>query len=544
MENSFKLNNEEYNKYKLPETIINDKYSGLNNNDFKVIKQIGQGGFSKTYLAEDNNKNQVAIKKIIVNKTDLRLIDTIENEIKFISNISHPSIPKFYTSFKTLAGSNIEINIVQEYIQGRNLYEIVNDGKSFTEKEVIDLLIKISKILEFLHNSNPQIIHRDIKPSNIMVDDKGKVYLIDFGAIKEKMSFEYTSKSGLSTIIGTQGYMPIEQFENRVNIQSDIYSLGLTIIYLLTKKQPLDFNKKGLNLHFEDHVNISIKFLNIIKKMIEPDYTERYKSINDLKKDLYNIDEKKVISPYIDINDKALEDYIDDDEKIMIVKKPEVGNILKKKNISSVLFMGILSILISVLLFIVFAIVLMGSINLFKVLNVYVFLLLSILFVGSSSFFLVGLGLGLTPIFSSIYSMSTKYILTNKKIIIYPKQKDIKRTLFNLPSRIISTTGKNLIIHGDIKPIIRELPTIIIRLLEGNFDPDEVNEMEARTNSIKAINYNELKNYTLEKIQYKDGSGDLIFYDNKNGNKEVYMRLISVNDINIIEKFLIERFKE
>lgn len=546
MENNFQINSINFNKIN---NIQNNEDILLNRvvDNLKILKQIGKGGFSKTYLAEDENNNYFSIKTIIVGKTDLRLIDLIDREIEFIKKISHPNIPKFYKSIKNINGSYLEINIIQEYIEGKNLYEIIKDGKTFNEKEVVEILIKISKILEFLHNFNPTIIHRDIKPSNIMIDDSGKIFLIDFGAIKEKVSFEYTSKSGLSTIIGTQGYMPIEQFENRVSIQSDIYSLGLTAIYLLSKKEPLELPKMGLNIDFIKFVNISQNFKYIINTMIDPDYTLRYKNISELRKDLYSLDST---TPQITTNHnnlykhEVLEKYIEEDEQILLVKNPEIKDILKKKGVSKIFINGILASIFSIIFFLGFTLSLRYSMILYQGIGIYVLAIISILFILSVSGFLVGLGLILTPKFASKYSKETKYILTNKKIIVLPKSEKINRTLFNLPIRIIKIASKHLIIYGNIKEIITELPTILIRILENNFDPEEVNLMESQTNNVKVIYYQKLKNYSLEKIEYKDGSGDLIFYDNNGRNKQIYMKLISVNDINSIEKFLIEKFKD
>lgn len=551
--NDNELQDSELNNLELLNKANNDNYSNIdlqeidikNLNELEIIKQIGKGGFSKTYLAKDLKGNNYAIKKILIDKTDLRLLDIIDREIGFIKKISHPNIPKFYTSFKNNIDKFIEISIIQEYIDGKNLYELISEGKTFIEKEVIDILIKASKIIDFLHNFNPTVIHRDIKPSNIMIDNTGKVYLIDFGAIKEKVSFEYTSKSGLSTIIGTQGYMPIEQFENRVNLQSDIYSLGLTAIYLLSKKEPLEFPKNGLNINFKKYVNISENFYNILNKMVEPDYTDRYKSVSELKKDLYNVEEKKIIINKTPLyNDEILKKYLEEDEEILLVEKPEINSIVSKKGVLGLILRGVGITILSIFISFIFIFSLNNVIGLYNGIGSYIFAVFSILLVVIASGFLLGIGALLTPYFSLKYSRETKYILTSKKIIVLPKFESINRSLFSLPLRIIKLTSKYLIIFGNTKEVVNELPTVIIRIFENNIDPDEINYMESKINNVKLVFYHDLKNYSIEKIQYKDGSGDLIFYKNSDRNKQIYMKLISVKDINVIERFIIDKFKD
>lgn len=503
-------------------------------NNFNLIEQIGKGGFSKTYLSEDENKNKYAIKKISIEKNDFKLLEIIEREIEFIKKISHPNIPKFFSSFQELNGKYNEVNIVQEYIDGQNLYQLIKDGKTFTEFEVIKILIQVCKILEFLHNFNPMVIHRDIKPSNIMIDKQGKIYLIDFGAIKEKVSFEYTSKSGLSTIIGTQGYMPIEQFENRVNPQSDIYSLGLTAIYLLTKKEPLELPKNGLQIDFEPYVNISNNLFSILSKMTEPDYTERYKSINHLKKDLYSLENKRPLPSKI--THEEVQKYLEPNEKILQIKKPKIKHILRRNNIFPLMFSG------SIVLFISFiaSLILIGSGIGFNLALPIVSSLIAIIIIAV----LIGIGLISTPYYAIKYAQTTDYILTDQKIILLPKVDKLKPSLFTLPIRIISTIGKNLVVFNNIKKVVSALPTVLIRILEYNVNPDEISEVEANTNNVRIIYYHKLKDFHLEKIEYKDGSGDLIFYYNRDEEKAIYMKLICVNNIGEIEKHIINKLKE
>ena len=108
--------------------------------------------------------------------------------------------------------------------------ERLKGGELFTERQAVGIGIAVCKILEYLHGFSPPVIHRDIKDSNILIGADGEVYLIDFGAVRDKMVSRDTLDA---TIVGTYGYMPLEQFGGLAVPGSDIYALGATLISIL-----------------------------------------------------------------------------------------------------------------------------------------------------------------------------------------------------------------------------------------------------------------------------------------------------------------------
>jgi len=275
--------------------IINDQY--------KIKKKIGSGGFAITYLAEDLKTEQLCtVKHLSLKKVDRwKSIELFKREAKILKNIDHPQIPDFIDFITIDTEEDTKLYLVQEYYEGKNLQQLVNEGRHFTEKEVIQIALEIVKILEYLHGFSPPIIHRDIKPSNILFPMKntiikitGKIYLIDFGAVRDTL---LKAELGGSTIIGTFGYMPFEQFEGRAFPSSDIYSLGITLIFLLSHKAPANIEKEKLHLNYRPYVKISRDFIKIIDRMIEPDWKDRYQTASDLKKDLEFLIAGKSIIP-------------------------------------------------------------------------------------------------------------------------------------------------------------------------------------------------------------------------------------------------------
>nr|MDJ0746481.1 ankyrin repeat domain-containing protein [Xenococcaceae cyanobacterium MO_167.B27] len=119
----------------------------------------------------------------------------------------------------------------------------------------------------------PPVIHRDIKPNNIIYSDEGKIYLVDFGAVQNTY---YNSLMQGSTVVGTYGYMAPEQFRGKAVSATDLYSLGATLLYLLTHRSPAELPQDTLKLDFRNSVAISESFADWLEQMLEPDTEDRF----------------------------------------------------------------------------------------------------------------------------------------------------------------------------------------------------------------------------------------------------------------------------
>ncbi|MEL7354915.1 MAG: serine/threonine-protein kinase, partial [Cyanobacteria bacterium J06560_5] len=129
--------------------------------------------------------------------------------------------------------------LVQEWVEGRTVAQVVQAQGSQREQTVIEMLTGLLNAIAFIHSKG--IVHRDIKPDNIILrSQNNQPVLIDFGAVKETMNtvIDSANYSTRSIVVGTPGYMPVEQLSGRPVYASDIYSLGMTAIYMLTGKIP------------------------------------------------------------------------------------------------------------------------------------------------------------------------------------------------------------------------------------------------------------------------------------------------------------------
>jgi serine/threonine protein kinase len=207
-------------------------------NRYLIQKLIGGGGMGVVYLAQDQRlaNRSCAIKEMVDHIIDpekrREANEYFAREADTLAQLRHPSIPAISDRFDQ---SNRHY-LVMEYVEGRNLEEeMAALGHPLDEGVVIDIARQLCEVLSHLHNFTPPIVYRDMKPSNVMLTPRGKVMLIDFGIAR---LFKVASKG---TMIGTLGFAPPEQYQGQVDPRSDIYSLGATLHYVLTGRDPEKF---------------------------------------------------------------------------------------------------------------------------------------------------------------------------------------------------------------------------------------------------------------------------------------------------------------
>lgn len=248
---------------------------------YEVQQQLGKKSARRTFLARDTINNNLVIVKLLAFNSDFEWDDLklFEREAETLKSLSHPSIPSYLDYFEVKSSNFQGFSLVQTYIPGKTLEKYLQTGRKFTENEVQEIAKAVLEILVYLHELHPPVIHRDIKPSNILLGERsgnsvGKVYLVDFGSVQTVLA----SETGTRTIVGSYGYMPQEQFGGRTVPASDLYSLGATLIYLITGTQPADLPQKDFRIQFEQVANLSPGLTNWLKKMIEPDLAKRFTS--------------------------------------------------------------------------------------------------------------------------------------------------------------------------------------------------------------------------------------------------------------------------
>ncbi|MGV2828777.1 serine/threonine protein kinase [Myxosarcina sp. GI1(2024)] len=239
---------------------------------YRVLRELGQGGFGTTYEISDFNTQHLVLKVLLDNHP--KYVQLFQQEAQVLALLNHPGIPKvdpdsYFVYFPHGREEPLHC-LVMEKVEGLNLEEYIEQrgNRPLNCKRVLRWLAELSLILERVHDQH--FFHRDIKPSNIMLRANGSLVLIDFGTVRE-VSQSYIEKQALGEITGvtTAGYTPMEQMKGRAVLQSDFYALGGTIIFLLTAQNPsnfYDFASGKLNWHHAVP-DIQPKFADLIDRM-------------------------------------------------------------------------------------------------------------------------------------------------------------------------------------------------------------------------------------------------------------------------------------
>ncbi|BAY80772.1 phosphate ABC transporter periplasmic phosphate-binding protein [Calothrix parasitica NIES-267] len=251
---------------------------------YEVTQTLGGGGFAITYLARDimqPSKPLCVVKQLRPNQNHPRVIDFFNKEAAILEKLGkHPQIPQLLAHFQ----EEDNLYIVQEFIEGHDLSQELSPGKRLSEAYVNKLLKDVLEVLSFVHKYG--VIHRDIKPQNLMRRrEDGRIFLIDFGAVKELGSLMINTQGEIksSVVIGTPGFMPTEQGLGKPCLASDIYAVGMIAIQALTGLQPfeLEENPQTGEVIWLEKSQVSQNLAEVITKMVRRHYSLRYSHATD-----------------------------------------------------------------------------------------------------------------------------------------------------------------------------------------------------------------------------------------------------------------------
>lgn len=275
---------------------------------YAPVKLLGQGGFGRTYLAQDRDRLNAycVIKQFSPQVQGTKSIDKAiqlfnQEAVRLHELGEHPQIPALLAYFE----DDQYLYLVQQYIEGQNLLQELHREGTFSEAKIRDILLSLLPVIQFIHDH--QVIHRDITPMNILRRQRDhRLMLIDFGVAKQ-LRADLSEHAG--TRIGTEGYSPMEQFRGgHAYPASDIYSLGATVIHLMTKMKP-DHLYDPLSgqwiwrQRMADQGNqVSDELAVILDRMLKDLVNERYQSANEVLRDLQGISPPPSVVPPVGLS--------------------------------------------------------------------------------------------------------------------------------------------------------------------------------------------------------------------------------------------------
>ncbi|MEH1832240.1 MAG: serine/threonine-protein kinase [Nostoc sp.] len=289
-------------------------------NRYQIIRHLGQGGFGRTYLAEDRDKShQTCVLKEfapqVQEQQDLQKAkELFEREANVLKKLQHPQIPHFHASLQVKIGTKDFFFLVQDYVDGDNYYQLLeqrqSQGKAFSEEEVITLLQQVLPVLSYIHSRD--VVHRDISPDNLIWRHYDNLpVLIDFGGVKQlpaSQGFWRTKLVGNNTLLGKKGYAPEEQLrQGKVFFSSDLYSLAVTTLVLLTGKEPQKLYDSYQGIWgWGKEIRVSPQLEAVLKKMVAYKPSDRYQRAEQILKDLPSLTVTKSPGNYITTKIKTM----------------------------------------------------------------------------------------------------------------------------------------------------------------------------------------------------------------------------------------------
>ncbi len=265
--------------------LFHDRYS--------IHRVLGRGGFGVTFLAQDAKlpgSPLCVIKQLcpkVNNPLTLRRAEQrFEREATILGQLgSHAQVPRLLDYFE----EDKEFYLVQEYVKGWTLAKEVKREGMLSEIEVKRFLLEILPVLTYIHQHG--VIHRDIKPPNILrSQEDGRLVLIDFGAVKEQFvdANMVTDRTSVTHFVGTLGFAPAEQLALRPTYASDIFALGVTCLYMLTGKPPMEFSYDFATgeVCWQNVVTVSDHFGRVLDRMLKVSLRDRFQSAMEIQRAL------------------------------------------------------------------------------------------------------------------------------------------------------------------------------------------------------------------------------------------------------------------
>ena len=261
---------------------------------YQLKQRLGRTAAGRqTWLAVDRECQEKVTVKLLAFSPEMAWeeLKLFEREAQVLQALNHPRIPRYRNYFSLDKEDNSGIpwfGLVQDYIPGASLQDLLEEGKHFSEDRVHQFAEEVLEILIYLHHLSPPVLHRDIKPSNLILGEDEQIYLVDFGSVQAQAAV-----TGVTfTVVGTGGYAPLEQFWGRAVAASDLYALGATLIHLLTGIPPVDLPHQDSRIQFSHLVSLKEDFVSWLEKMTETGLDKRF---SDAKQALNALENEMVV---------------------------------------------------------------------------------------------------------------------------------------------------------------------------------------------------------------------------------------------------------
>lgn len=244
----------------------------------QVVQPLTAGGWSAIYLCKWQDRTPAILKEAVVppaakEELKAKAHEQFQREATILAGLDHPQIAKVMDYFV----EDGRQYMVLQRITGANLRSYIKDKGAVSEKQALKWAHELADVISYLHEREPAVIHRDITPENLVLDMRGSIVLIDFGAANEFVG------TVTGTLVGKPSYISPEQFSGRANLQSDLYSLGAVISFMVTGQDPEPLTVANPKATRSD---ISEELQSLVVDLTQLDQKLRIKGISEAKERL------------------------------------------------------------------------------------------------------------------------------------------------------------------------------------------------------------------------------------------------------------------
>ena len=261
-------------------------------NRYEVVQFLGYGGFGRTYLARDRQRfNELCVLKEFapqISSPEIlrKAAELFQREAGTLYQLRHEQIPEFRAILQATIDTNDVLLIVEQYISGETYEQWVEAGNRLDEAGAVQFLKDILPVLSYVHDRG--VVHRDISPDNLIREaTTGKPFLIDFGSVKQVATTAMQLSSGQSsnlksaTQIHKPGFSPPEQLYGNITPSTDLYSLAVTTLVMMTGRSPLElYDSQQATWHWRNYLQLSPEFTNFLDRLLAYQAADRPASAN------------------------------------------------------------------------------------------------------------------------------------------------------------------------------------------------------------------------------------------------------------------------
>src|SRR5687767_5064087 len=249
---------------------------------YEMVRTLGRGSFGHTFLARDREAARAVAIKLLDARGghDAKAYELFRREAEVLRAVRHHGIPEVYDTLLDTWNGLPATFLVMEYIEGTSLAQIIDERRVLDGADVVHIFLELLGVLDYLHGRVPPILHRDIKPSNIIVRPNASPALAGFGSVRRV--FMGPEETG-STVAGTYGYMPYEQYMGQATPASDLFAMAATFLHVLTGRPPRDYMNDEGRIEVPEALPGEPRLRSVIARLLRPSPAERFASSREVR---------------------------------------------------------------------------------------------------------------------------------------------------------------------------------------------------------------------------------------------------------------------